>query len=574
MNTRKFITMPKHWSIRWKLTYIAMGTTAVALLLTIAGIALFEYYSLRQHLKGELQMLGEVIGGNSTAAIAFNRADDATATLGTLSAHRGIRGACLYDTDGKILAQYKAPGETALSFDPHPKPQGFQFGAGHLDLFLPVKLDGKTVGSVFLRSDLSELYDRLVLYAWVSPLILLVASGIGLLLVNRLQRYVSVPIITLAETSRRVSEENNYTLRVPQFGHDELGRLGEAFNHMLDGIRQRDEQIQLHLREVHTARDQLEARVEARTADLTRANADLHAEMRHRQESERKREEMQANLVEASRKAGMADVATGVLHNVGNVLNSVNVSTQLVHDAVRASRVSTLVKAAGLLQQHTADLPAYLTTDEKGRTLPAFLCKLAEALTDEHAAILKEIDGLATNIAHIREIVAMQQSLSRVSGIRTKVSLGELIEDAIKINSAGLSRHQVTLEREFDPTAEIVIDRHKVLQILINIISNAKYAVNGCTEPVRRVAVRAAADDQLLRIVIEDNGVGIDPQQMTRIFGFGFTTKKNGHGFGLHSSALAAKEMGGALDAASAGLGKGATFTLTVPLAKEAAHAA
>jgi C4-dicarboxylate-specific signal transduction histidine kinase len=281
---------------------------------------------------------------------------------------------------------------------------------------------------------------------------------------------------------------------------------------------------------------------------------------------------MQANLVEASRRAGMADVATGVLHNVGNVLNSVNVSTQLVHDAVKASRVAVFAKAAGLLQEHAGDLPAFLTGDERGRTLPGFLCKLSGALTEEHAALLKEMDGLASNIAHIREIVAMQQSLARVSGVETRMTLGELVEDAIKINRAGLTRHLVTIERDFDPAMEIVADRHKLLQILINLISNAKYAVNGSAEPVRQVTLRATTGERQLRIAVIDNGVGIDGPQMARIFGFGYTTKKNGHGFGLHSCALAAKELGGALEAYSAGLGQGATFTLTIPLPKEAAH--
>jgi C4-dicarboxylate-specific signal transduction histidine kinase len=441
-----------------------------------------------------------------------------------------------------------------------------------MEVFRPVKLDGKSVGTIYMRSDLRDLYGRLALYASISPLILIVACGAGLLIIRRLQRSVSTPVVALAETARRVSEENNYTLRAPKSGNDEIGQLADAFNHMLDGIRQRDEQIQLHLRDVRTARDELEARVEERTADLKRANGDLQAEMEHRQEAERKRQEMQSNLVEASRRAGMADVATGVLHNVGNVLNSVNVSTQIVHDAIKASRVATLTKAADLLQQHTADMAAFLTSDERGKTLPMFFCKLAGALADENGAILKEIDGLASNIAHIREIVAMQQSLSRVSGIRSSVSLGELIEDAIKINHAGLNRHQVQIQREFDPKLMVDVDRHKVLQILINVVSNAKYAVNGSTEPVRRVIVRAAVEKKTLRIDIIDNGTGIDPKQMTRIFGFGFTTKKNGHGFGLHSSALAAKELGGSLEAFSEGLGKGATFTLTMPLEKEAAH--
>lgn len=563
--------MPRHWSIRWKLTHIAMLTTTAALVLTILGLAVFEYFTVRQHLMKDLEAHGAIIGGNSTAAILFNRADDARATLATLSVHPSIRGASVYDGEGKILATYTATGEKGLVFASAPRPQGFSFPAGQIDVYMPVMMDGKAIGTVYLRSDLSDLYGRLITYAYVSPIILLLASGLGLLLVNRMQRQVSEPIITLAETSRRVSEENDYSLRVPRFGDDELGRLGEAFNHMLEGIRERDEQIKLHLSEVKVARDELEARVEARTADLKNANEELQLEMGQRQEAEKKRAEMQANLVEASRKAGMADVATGVLHNVGNVLNSVNVSTQMVHEAVKASRVTVLAKAADMLREHAGDLPAFLTADERGKTLPLFLCKVAGALAEENVVMLKEIDGLASNIAHIREIVAMQQNLARVSGIETGVTLGELIEDAIKINHAGLNRHQVTIERDYDPQAALVVDRHKVLQILINLISNAKYAVNGTLESVRRVRISGKVEAGSLRVAVADNGVGIAAEQMTRIFGFGFTTKKNGHGFGLHSSVLAAKEMGGTLEAVSPGAGQGATFTLAIPLIKESA---
>jgi two-component system, NtrC family, sensor kinase len=562
---------PRHWSIRWKLTCMAMLTTAVALFLAMSCIGVYEYVMLRDTIRTQQVMLCEIIGGNSTAAIAFNQADDATSILSTLRFNPSIRAACIYDGTGKLLAKYSASKDES-GFAEHPQAEGSRFSANAIETSRTVKLDDKPVGTIFIRSDLRELNAHLSMYAWISSLILLVASVAGLLLIQRLQRSVSTPIVALAETARRVSQMNDYTLRAVKRGDDEIGELAEAFNHMLGGIRQRDDQINLHLTELRAARDQLEARVEKRTADLKHANQNLQAEMEQRQEAERKRAEMQANLVEASRKAGMADVATGVLHNVGNVLNSVNVSTQIVHDAVKGSHVANLAKAADLLHQHGHDMATFLVEDPKGKALPGFFCKLATALAQEHEEILKELDGLASNIGHIREIVAMQQSLSKVSGIATTVSLGDLIEDAIKINSAGLQRHQVSIERNFDPNLQIVTDRHKVLQILINLISNAKYAVGGCIEPVRKMRIEARIENKNLRIGVIDNGLGINPEQMTRIFAFGFTTKKNGHGFGLHSSALAAKELGGNLKAFSEGPGKGATFTLEVPIVMEEAH--
>jgi len=168
----------------------------------------------------------------------------------------------------------------------------------------------------------------------------------------------------------------------------------------------------------------------------------------------------------------------------------------------------------------------------------------------------------------------MQQSLARVAGVMTDVEVGELLEDALKINQAGLNRHHVKVVRDFDPKILFTTDRHKVLQILINLISNAKYAVDGAPDGKREIVLRVRTQDETICIEVIDNGVGIDPQNLTRIFSYGFTTKKDGHGFGLHSAALAAKELGGRIEVRSEGLGKGATFALTLPVKKEvAAHA-
>jgi C4-dicarboxylate-specific signal transduction histidine kinase len=566
---KRFSLSPRDWSIRWKLTHIAMGTAALALLLTVAGLTMFEYFNFRQQLMERLETLGQVVGGNSTAAIAFNRPDDATATLATLAAQKNIQAACIYNGEGEILAHFP---EHAAGIPAHPWAQGRRVGPDSMEVMLPVELDGKSVGMVYLRSNLEELRQRLYEYCLIAPVILAIASCAGLLLVNRLQRYVSAPIMSLAETARRVSQEKDYRLRAQKHGQDELGRLADAFNEMLEGIRQRDAQIHLHLDEVQAARSMLEERVQARTADLTRANEELHGEMERRQEAELKREQMQAGLVEVSRRAGMADVATGVLHNVGNVLNSVNVSTQLVHDAVKSSHIANLFKAADLIEQHEQDLPGFFSANERGRQLPGFLVKLARALEKERSTLLSEIDDLTSNVNHVREIVSMQQSLARVAGVSASVTLGELIDDALKINQAGISRHGVDVMRDYDPKIRITTDRHKVLQVLINLISNAKYALSDRSAATRLLTIRARIKEGSLEIAVMDNGVGIEAQGMERIFQFGYTTKKNGHGFGLHSCALAARELGGSLSAHSDGAARGATFTLLIPLSKEAAH--
>ena len=283
---------------------------------------------------------------------------------------------------------------------------------------------------------------------------------------------------------------------------------------------------------------------------------------------ERELAESNGRLVETSRHAGMAEVATGVLHNVGNVLNSVNVSASLVQDRFRQSKIASLVKTAALLREHEADLGPYLTTDPKGQRLPGFLLKLADHLAAEQQEILGELASLTKNIEHIKEIVAMQQTYARVSGVNEHLPPETLVEDAIRINESALTRHRVQLARQFEPVPDVVVDKHKVLQILINLIRNAKYAIDAGPNPDKALTlrIRQSAPDRV-QIQVQDSGVGIPPENLTRIFGHGFTTKKDGHGFGLHSGANAAREMGGSLSAHSDGPGQGATFTLELPVA-------
>lgn len=287
--------------------------------------------------------------------------------------------------------------------------------------------------------------------------------------------------------------------------------------------------------------------------------------------TERKRAEgelegLNRQLVETSRQAGMAEVATSVLHNVGNVLNSVNVSCSVISDTVRKSRISTVNKAADLLRDHAEDLPTFLTTDPAGKKLPELLGKLAQRLADEQATVLSEAQALTQNVEHIKDIVAVQQSYARdLGGLRETIGLELLMEDALRMNGASLIRHRIEVLREFDETPAVSLEKHKVLQILVNLIRNAKQALTDSPREDKQLVVRIAAHDGQLLASVVDNGIGIAPENMTRIFAHGFTTKKDGHGFGLHSGALAAQEMGGSLSVQSDGLGRGAVFTLALP---------
>jgi len=276
--------------------------------------------------------------------------------------------------------------------------------------------------------------------------------------------------------------------------------------------------------------------------------------------------EAQSSLLEASRSAGMAEVATGVLHNVGNVLNSVNVSCTLIRDQLKESRVGNVSRAAGLLAENEGRLVQFLSDDPRGRRIPAYLLSLGSALEEENQAMSREAEYLFDRMEHIKEIVNMQQSYGRVSGVEETIAPEQLMEDALKLNSGSLARHQVTVQRAYEPVAPLIIDKHKVLQILLNLINNAKYACDatGGSEKVITLRIFTAAPDRVI-MQVSDNGMGIAPENLTRIFRHGFTTRKTGHGYGLHGGALAAKELGGNLNAYSDGPGCGATFTLELP---------
>ena len=281
--------------------------------------------------------------------------------------------------------------------------------------------------------------------------------------------------------------------------------------------------------------------------------------------AEQELERLHKQLLVASRQAGMAEVATNVLHNVGNVLNSVNVSASLIAEGIRKSKCAGLARAAALLSEHAHDLPAFLA-GAQGKHLPAYLQELAAELVKERDTATAELSALLGNVEHIKGIVAMQQSYAKRGGVIDTLDVRTLVEDSLRMNEGAFCRHGVVVSRDFEEVPLIQVDKHKVLQILVNVIRNAKHACDEAQAGEKRVTVRVRAANGSVQICVIDTGVGIPQENLTRIFNHGFTTRADGHGFGLHSSALAARESGGSLHAESAGPGHGATFTLTLPL--------
>ena len=292
--------------------------------------------------------------------------------------------------------------------------------------------------------------------------------------------------------------------------------------------------------------------------ELENANEQLKQQIQDNQK-------IHQRMVELSHQAGKAEIATGVLHNVGNVLNSVNVSVGLIQETFQVSKLTSLQRAAALIDGQD-DLADFLVNDKRGMAFPGYLVKLAGQLNDDQAAVRCELKSLHEHLEHIKAVVAMQQSYAGISGLKETVAMPDLLMDAELLVASSFEKHFVDVKRDYDDFPFVAIEKQKVLQILVNLLKNAKDALIAHRTENRQLTVRIKhLGSDRLTIAISDNGVGVSPEELTKIFSHGFTTKRNGHGYGLHSCANAANEMGGKLYVTSDGRGKGATFTLELP---------
>ncbi|MGA1823723.1 MAG: sensor histidine kinase [bacterium] len=292
----------------------------------------------------------------------------------------------------------------------------------------------------------------------------------------------------------------------------------------------------------------------------------IQEETVQRERLEQELEQTMERLSDMTQRSAMTEVATSVLHNVGNILNSINVTVHFIEERICNSKITSVAKVAAIMAKHSDDLVTFMTHDDRGKKLPSFLSGLSKHLLAEQQDLMKIIKDLQMYVHHTADIINLQQSYSKQRGKIEPISIEELMEDAIKINLTGLKRHAVTIKREFGDLPHVFMDRHKLLQILVNLISNAKYALSASDGANKLINVRITEPQEgFFQIEIIDNGVGICSENLSRIFDNGFTTRQDGHGFGLHSAQISARQMGGSLDAHSDGEGKGAVFTLTLP---------
>jgi signal transduction histidine kinase len=272
---------------------------------------------------------------------------------------------------------------------------------------------------------------------------------------------------------------------------------------------------------------------------------------------------LQKQLREASHQSGMAEVATGVLHNVGNVLNSLGVSSSTVRARLRMSQLERLERVAALIDTNQHALGEFFVNDPRGRRLPEYLTALAGQLRQDVGDLDHELDAIDDHVHYLCKIVQAQQSFAKGSGAEEAVNVRELLETALTLKGQELRSAQIT--RDIPDLPEVWTNRYKLLQVVVNFVANASDAIAGNEPGKRQIAVRAHLTGDWLEIAVQDSGVGMAAELLDRVWEFGFTTKTHDHGFGLHSSALAAQQLGGSVAASSAGPGQGACFSVKIP---------
>ena len=510
---------PSKAPISAKLRIAVLLTCAVGLFCATAAMFAVQWHHFRTEYREDLRDVAATTADSLTGALSNHNPKPAQRILKMLLSKRHIVSVRILANGGGIFAE---AGETKTT--------------DHIEE--PIEHRGETLGTLQIDTDFSAHVMKLLgLHTALFVAALGIACLVAIPISSRLFHSILEPIQTLGETARQIAASDDYTLRAVKQSEDEVGAITDTFNSMLRQIQSRDQE--------------------------------LRSEIAGRVRVEQEVQEIHDQLMEASRRAGMAEVATGVLHNVGNVLNSVNVSATIVAEKLAPERTANLLRATNLLRgQDAHTLAEYLANDPKGKVIPLYLAEVSAQLAAERAEAVAELASLQKNIDHIKDIVATQQDHARVPGIIEPLPLASLIDDALRMKHVNLKSSAITIARNFHDVPPVNADRHLALQIFVNLIRNAREAIEDANPEDRLLTIIVRRQDpRFVQAIFTDNGNGIAAENLPRIFSRGFTTREHGHGFGLHTASLAAQQMGGSLSAHSAGSGHGATFTLELPVA-------
>lgn len=512
-------------SIQRKLMAITMLTTCASLLLACAAFVVYELVLFRESMKQDIQAVAEIIGHNSFPGLTFNAPADTEEILNSLRAKPHIVAAAIIDSSGDLFAAYNRDGPNTQKVLPEkPWTEGARFVDGHLELFHPISSEGELAGTVYIQSELDEMYSRLRQYSRIVLIVLLLSSGLALLLSSALQRIISRPILKLVETTRAVSSNKDYSVRAPKHGEDELGQFTDAFNSMLAQIQIRDAALQ-------RARDELEIRVEERTKELQQEIA------------ERKEKEQQLEAV-----------------------------------AAKLERSNNELQAFAYVASHDLQEPL--------RKVQAFgdrlKAKCAEQITDEGKDYLDRMQNAARRMQNLISDLLLFSRVTTQARPFELVHLSNVVREVLSDLEIRVQQTEGVVQSDSLPVIEA--DPLQMRQLFQNLLSNALKFHRPGTPPHVRITSRTMEEPATVlgpgipttrgycEIKIEDNGIGFEQKYADRIFAvfqrLHARHTYEGTGVGLAICRKIVERHGGSI-AAFGTPEQGAAFVIRLPLTQK-----
>lgn len=523
-------------SLRLRISLLVAFLGVLLLGLLGGALAWRTERTFRARFGAELHSMTSVLAQNLSAVVAFKDTRMAEEMIQTFVGSTLIRGVVLRTSDGLILAESGAMDRTPVD--------GLRLAS------VPVYADGQLIGYLEACSTFDEQLaearsEAVYLFLFASPSVL-----IGLLVLYKLvKRWVTDPLRKISEVALNASRRHDYSRRVPVSSEDELGVLAESLNSLF-------EETDRYASELRASREDLARQLEA-----------LQIQMQERLRAEMELSRARAELMEMARQAGMAEVATGVLHNIGNALNSVHISAELVASGPLHGSATALEQLRNLLETPSGPVAQVLEGSEAGMRFRNYLTQFTKTLGDERSRAVQEVSRIRAGVEHLRRIIMSQQEFAKGRRMVEPHRASSLLDESLLLCDNWVRKAEIGVDRLYETDAEVTVDRTQVIQILINLIKNALAAMVDLPAGAGKlvIGVSEAMDSDRVSLWVRDNGVGIPEENLVRVFRAGFTTRVDGHGFGLHSGANAAREMGGSLRAESAGPGRGSTFVLELP---------
>ncbi len=504
----------------------------LAVLLPIGGVLLITHISqFKAKLSQSFQATSRIIASNAAASLAFNDRDAAHDLLSSLVNDPSITAAALYTKTGESFVSYGGNTPTTLS-----EVKSYD---GFSTVLVNVDYKGEAYGQLLLISRYpAELHRTITVWILIYISGFALAAVLAMWIGARFQRAVATPLHSLAAIADEVTSGKDYAARVMPDGPNEVAGLARAFNTMLEEIGRRDAALA----------SQLEA---------------LRKEVGEREAAEQRLVENNREMMRLSREAGMNEVATGVLHNIGNALNSINVSTELIFAHVNAEARATVVALHEFFEHPPENAAPVFTAHPLASDVRAFAASLCALSVDQLEGAGQEIAALRTSVAHLKDIVSRQQALAKNVPLFEPFDLRDAVRDALVLTKNDIQSIDVRVELTEPGAVDVLADRSSVVQILINLIANAGVAMMELPTVQKKMTIKIGPPlGKHVTVSVTDTGCGIASHQLVSIFSYGFTTRREGHGFGLHNSANIARLNGGSLDVFSDGSGCGATFTL------------